>query len=219
MSQGQEVYFGQKELSGNTVDGSGSVEKDGEQSYDTSGNGIERNVMNVYHRTQSPPGSNCSDECNCSTCQKYRNWESEYKEIEQALATAWIQRVKDISNPRAKSFKEHVELPFSRVKRIMKANEDVRMVSAETSLTMTKACEFFVEELAKRCWVSTVKNKRNTILQVDTDLTIKRCEKFDFLIDVIDGTIENERKKQRKAEKTVPEAQVQSNIKSEESFS
>jgi hypothetical protein len=49
-------------------------------------------------------------------------------------------------------FKNHNDLPLARIKRIMKSDEDVRMISAEAPVLFAKACEIFVLELSIRSW-------------------------------------------------------------------
>ncbi len=48
-------------------------------------------------------------------------------------------------------FKLHL-LPLARIKKIMKSDEDVRMISAETPVLFAKACEMFIIELTLRSW-------------------------------------------------------------------
>ena len=51
-------------------------------------------------------------------------------------------------------FKIH-KLPLARIKKIMKSDEDVRMISAETPALFAKACEMFIIELAQRSFYFT----------------------------------------------------------------
>lgn len=52
----------------------------------------------------------------------------------------------------ATDFKNH-QLPLARIKKIMKADEDVRMISAEAPILFAKACELFILELTIRSWL------------------------------------------------------------------
>ena len=52
------------------------------------------------------------------------------------------------------------ELPLARIKKIMKLDEDVKMISAEAPVLFGKACEMFIHELTMRAWVHTEDNKR-----------------------------------------------------------
>jgi hypothetical protein len=47
-------------------------------------------------------------------------------------------------------FKNHNDLPLARIKRIMKSDEDVRMISAEAPVLFAKACEMFILEITLR---------------------------------------------------------------------
>ncbi|KRX00273.1 Histone-fold [Pseudocohnilembus persalinus] len=51
-------------------------------------------------------------------------------------------------------FKNH-QLPLARVKKIMKSDEDVRMISSEAPVLFAKACEIFIIELTHRAWLFT----------------------------------------------------------------
>lgn len=48
-------------------------------------------------------------------------------------------------------FKTIADLPLARIKRIMKSDEDVRMISAEAPVLFAKACELFILDLTMRC--------------------------------------------------------------------
>jgi hypothetical protein len=48
-------------------------------------------------------------------------------------------------------FKNYIDLPLARIKRIMKSDEDVHMISAEVLVLFAKACEMFILELTIRC--------------------------------------------------------------------
>lgn len=55
------------------------------------------------------------------------------------------------------------ELPLARIKKIMKLDEDVKMISAEAPVLFAKAAEMFIEELTLRAWIHTEDNKRRTL--------------------------------------------------------
>ncbi len=81
-------------------------------------------------------------------------------------------------------FKNHNDLPLARIKRIMKSDEDVRMISAEAPVLFAKACEMFILELSLRANAAAEKSKRRTLQKEDVDAAIKRCKVFDFLVDL-----------------------------------
>merc|ERR1719343_495378 len=82
-------------------------------------------------------------------------------------------------------FKNHNDLPLARIKRIMKSDEDVRMISAEAPVLFAKACEMFILELTLRSWAYSESNKRRTLQKEDIQMAIQRTDIFDFLVDVI----------------------------------
>lgn len=55
------------------------------------------------------------------------------------------------------------ELPLARIKKIMKLDEDVKMISAEAPVLFAKAAEIFIHELTLRAWIHTEDNKRRTL--------------------------------------------------------
>jgi len=81
-------------------------------------------------------------------------------------------------------FKTH-QLPLARIKKIMKSDEDVRMISAEAPVLFAKACELFIVELTHRAWIHTEEGKRRTLQKNDIAQCIANTDIFDFLIDII----------------------------------
>ena len=81
-------------------------------------------------------------------------------------------------------FKNHNDLPLARIKRIMKSDEDVRMISAEAPVLFAKACELFILELSLRGWGAAEKAKRRTLQKEDIDSAIVNTAIFDFLVDL-----------------------------------
>ncbi|CAI5457718.1 unnamed protein product [Closterium sp. Yama58-4] len=67
----------------------------------------------------------------------------------------------------------------------MKADEDVRMISAEAPVVFAKACEMFILELTLRSWIHTEENKRRTLQKNDIAGAITRTDIFDFLVDIV----------------------------------
>lgn len=79
----------------------------------------------------------------------------------------------------------HHQIPLARVKKIMKADEDVRMISAETPAVFGKACELFILELTHRAWVHTEENKRRTLQRSDIITCISQTDIFDFMQEIV----------------------------------
>ncbi|GLT71645.1 hypothetical protein SLA2020_436470 [Shorea laevis] len=101
---------------------------------------------------------------------------------QQQLQIFWANQMQEIEQ--TNDFKNH-SLPLARIKKIMKADEDVRMISAEAPVIFAKACEMFILELTLRSWIHTEENKRRTLQKNDIAAAISRTDVFDFLVDII----------------------------------
>lgn len=101
---------------------------------------------------------------------------------QQQLQIFWANQMQEIEQ--TTDFKNH-SLPLARIKKIMKADEDVRMISAEAPVIFAKACEMFILELTLRSWIHTEENKRRTLQKNDIAAAISRTDVFDFLVDII----------------------------------
>ncbi|ORY24231.1 histone-fold-containing protein [Naematelia encephala] len=76
-------------------------------------------------------------------------------------------------------------LPLARIKKVMKSDEDVRMISAEVPIMFSKACEIFISELTCRAWLVAESHKRRTLQKSDVAAAISISDMFDFLIDIV----------------------------------
>ncbi|KAG6541662.1 hypothetical protein Mapa_016927 [Marchantia paleacea] len=101
---------------------------------------------------------------------------------QQQLQMFWHSQMNEIEQ--VSDFKTH-QLPLARIKKIMKADEDVRMISAEAPVLFAKACEMFILELTLRSWIHTEENKRRTLQKNDIAAAITRTDIFDFLVDIV----------------------------------
>ena len=101
---------------------------------------------------------------------------------QQQLREFWTTQMDEIEQ--TTDFKNHT-LPLARIKKIMKADEDVRMISAEAPVVFAKACEVFILELTLRSWMHTEENKRRTLQKNDIAAAITRTDIYDFLVDII----------------------------------
>ncbi|KAG1347373.1 putative Nuclear transcription factor Y subunit C-3 [Cocos nucifera] len=81
-------------------------------------------------------------------------------------------------------FKNH-SLPSARIKKIMKADEDVRRIAAETPVLFSRACEMFILELTCRSWAYAEENKRRRLQKNDIAQAITRTDVFDFLVYIV----------------------------------
>lgn len=102
------------------------------------------------------------------------------------LKAFWEQQRKEIDcvGTDPAEFKNH-QLPLARIKKIMKSDEDVRMISAEAPVLFAKASEMFILELTLRAWAHSEENKRRTLQRNDIAAAITRTDIFDFLVDIV----------------------------------
>jgi len=95
----------------------------------------------------------------------------------------WRKQMEELEKMDFKKLKH--QLPLARIKKIMKSDEDVRMISAEAPVLFSKACELFILDLTMRAWSYTDENKRRTLQRSDVAEAIANDEMFDFLIDIV----------------------------------
>jgi nuclear transcription factor Y gamma len=111
--------------------------------------------------------------------------------LNEALTEFWTEQLDEMKKlgtdkvETEQDFKNHNDLPLARIKRIMKSDEDVRMISAEAPVLFAKACEMFILEMTVRSWHYSENNKRKTLQKEDIREAIQRTDIFDFLVDVI----------------------------------
>uniref|UniRef100_A0A2R8Z972 Transcription factor CBF/NF-Y/archaeal histone domain-containing protein n=1 Tax=Pan paniscus TaxID=9597 RepID=A0A2R8Z972_PANPA len=88
-------------------------------------------------------------------------------DAQQSLKSFWLRVMEEIWNL--------AELPLARIKKIMKLDEDAKMISAEAPVLFARA-------LTLRAWIHTEDNKCRTLQRNDVAMAIT---KFDFLIDIV----------------------------------
>ncbi|KAH7975440.1 hypothetical protein HPB52_001769 [Rhipicephalus sanguineus] len=118
-----------------------------------------------------------------SDSQGYTN-ASGQSEAQQALEYFWPRVMEETRNLGVNEFKNQ-ELPLARIKKIMKLDKDVKMISAEAPVLFARAAEIFITELSLRAWVHTEDNKRRTLQRNDIAMAITKYDQFDFLIDIV----------------------------------
>jgi nuclear transcription factor Y, gamma len=110
------------------------------------------------------------------------------KQLQSSLQEFWThaaQQIQNLQNQTEQDFKTHNDLPLARIKRIMKSDEDVRMISAEAPVLFAKACELFIIDISVRSWNYSQLHKRRTLQKEDVKEAIQKTDVFDFLVDVI----------------------------------
>ncbi|CAH1773182.1 unnamed protein product [Owenia fusiformis] len=105
-------------------------------------------------------------------------------EAQGLLANFWTKQNNDMRTLGVTDYKTQ-ELPLARIKKIMKLDEDVKMISSEAPVIFAKAAEMFISELSLRAWVHTEDNKRRTLQRNDIAMAITKYDQFDFLIDIV----------------------------------
>ncbi|EXB37528.1 Nuclear transcription factor Y subunit C-2 [Morus notabilis] len=135
----------------------------------------------VPSQTQAPATfSNSPHQLAYQQAQHFHHQQQQQQQ--QQLQMFWVNQMQEIEQ--TADFKNH-SLPLARIKKIMKADEDVRMISAEAPVIFAKACEMFILELTLRSWIHTEENKRRTLQKNDIAAAISRTDVFDFLVDII----------------------------------
>ncbi|PNJ89714.1 NFYC isoform 19, partial [Pongo abelii] len=99
-------------------------------------------------------------------------------DAQQSLQSFWPRVMEEIRNLTVKDFRVQ-ELPLARIKKIMKLDEDVKMISAEAPVLFAKAAQIFITELTLRAWIHTEDNKRRT-LQEDVRQSVTPAEPVQY---------------------------------------
>ncbi|XP_065320759.1 nuclear transcription factor Y subunit gamma-like isoform X2 [Gordionus sp. m RMFG-2023] len=98
----------------------------------------------------------------------------------------WEKQSKIVDNINMRDLHLRIQdLPLARIKKIMKLDENVKMISAEVPILFAKAAELFISEITMRGWWCTEENKRRTLQKSDIALAASRYDQFDFLIDIV----------------------------------
>ncbi|XP_061677767.1 nuclear transcription factor Y subunit gamma isoform X4 [Syngnathoides biaculeatus] len=127
-------------------------------------------------------------------------------DAQQTLQSFWPRVMEEIRNLTLKDFRVQ-ELPLARIKKIMKLDEDVKMISAEAPVLFAKAAQIFITELTLRAWIHTEDNKRRTLQRNDIAMAITKFDQFDFLIDIVPRDDLKPPKRQEEMRQTVAPAE------------
>ena len=103
-----------------------------------------------------------------------------YRDI---LNTYWQQQITKLETD-DHDYKLH-QLPLARIKKVMKADPEVKMISAEAPILFAKGCDIFITELTMRAWIHAEENKRRTLQRSDIASALAKSDMFDFLIDIV----------------------------------
>ncbi|KAI9824821.1 MAG: hypothetical protein M1826_007243 [Phylliscum demangeonii] len=112
--------------------------------------------------------------------QVHQGLQGHYRDI---LTTYWQQTIESLEND-THDYKQH-QLPLARIKKVMKADPEVKMISAEAPILFAKGCDIFITELTMRAWIHAEENKRRTLQRSDIASALAKSDMFDFLIDIV----------------------------------
>jgi histone H3/H4 len=99
------------------------------------------------------------------------------------LTTYWQHTINHLESD-THDYKLH-QLPLARIKKVMKADPEVKMISAEAPILFAKGCDIFITELTMRAWIHAEENKRRTLQRSDIASALAKSDMFDFLIDIV----------------------------------
>lgn len=103
--------------------------------------------------------------------------------VEAQVAGLWREQSEEVNGidpDNVDAFKRPA-VPLARIKKIMKENEEVRMISGEAPIVLSKACELLISELSLYSWHKTDSARRRTMKIGDVFECIEDNVLFDFL--------------------------------------
>ncbi|PRT55379.1 Transcriptional activator HAP5 [Wickerhamiella sorbophila] len=110
-------------------------------------------------------------------------------ENKAALVGYWQQAIDNIERigeeGSAVSAFKATALPLARIKKVMKTDSEVCMISAEAPILFAKGCDIFITELTMRAWIHAEESKRRTLQRSDIANALQKSDMFDFLIDIV----------------------------------
>ena len=77
----------------------------------------------------------------------------------------------------------NLELPLSRIKRIMKLSPKIDVVTKESLFAMTMATEYFIWTITKRAWKNG--EDKNKLVYADLVKVAKEIERLSFLQEIL----------------------------------
>jgi len=90
----------------------------------------------------------------------------------------------------------------------MKADPEVKMISAEAPILFAKGCDIFITELTMRAWIHAEENKRRTLQRSDIASALAKSDMFDFLIDIVPREEAASHAKRTTGQPTAPAAAI-----------
>ena len=84
-------------------------------------------------------------------------------------------------NKTSDNFTKLAQLPLARIKNLMKLDDDVTIVSAESVFAITKTTELFVKLLTEQAFGQMQGQKRKTLMKKDLEQVLQQNDIFSFL--------------------------------------
>ncbi|KAM9986067.1 hypothetical protein ACTFIZ_004320 [Dictyostelium cf. discoideum] len=115
--------------------------------------------------------------------------EEEHEEEDGGEKTKTKNKDKDNTNDEKKKSKRRIrvegdiQLPVARIKRIMRCDKDVKIISSDAVMLVAKSTEMFLDYLVKEAYKAS--GKKKTLQYKDLASTIKGVDNLDFLSEII----------------------------------
>ncbi|CAD6883911.1 unnamed protein product [Tilletia laevis] len=90
-----------------------------------------------------------------------------------------------VGNAPATGRLEPFPIPLARIKKVIKSNDEVSMVSSEAPVLLARACEILIADLTSRAFLVADSHRRRTIQRSDVRDAIAQTDVFDFAIDIL----------------------------------
>lgn len=116
------------------------------------------------------------------------------------LWTRELNAVNALKKMTKKQFRHYKDLPLARIKRIMKSDEDVDMISAEAPILFAKACELFILDMTVRANFEAEMENRNNIEREDFFNVFHKTPEYDFLSAAVPELMKEAAETKRKLE-------------------
>mmetsp|Transcript_16267 Transcript_16267/g.18422 ORF Transcript_16267/g.18422 Transcript_16267/m.18422 type:complete len:192 (+) Transcript_16267:127-702(+) len=112
--------------------------------------------------------------------------------VEKEVQLGVERDTKEILNlsPDGEGLKQDRIVGLATVKRIMKLDEEVKVVRTEAAVLLCKASELILGEMAIRANNDCLRARRKIIKKVDVVTSLKKSDMFDFLIDILPSNVE-----------------------------
>lgn len=138
--------------------------------------------------------------------------------LAQKLSMLWnreLDSVKALKKMTKKQFRHYKDLPLARIKRIMKSDEDVDMISAEAPILFAKACELFILDISTRAHYEAEIESRFNIEREDFFNVFHKTVEYDFLSAAVQEMMKEAATVKRKLEEEAYKIQLDKRYKQE----